>query len=136
MATNMVMVLGLWSSISRHRKTEAVSSEISAVGLVRQLSDSLSPILTSRECGRNAIQPTYALQAAAYAHAVEERFGEPVVKAVVVRIGKTRERDVEEAAVADLRASFGVFHALLIGHAHLQRQDAPTLFSASRVRLG
>jgi hypothetical protein len=75
------------------------------------------------------------LQAAAYARAVEECFGEPVVKAVVVRIGKTRERDVEEACVADLQASFGIFHALLISHAHLQREDAPTLFSA-RVRLG
>ena len=31
----------------------------------------------------NAIQPTYALQAAAYARAVEERLGQPVVKAVV-----------------------------------------------------
>ena len=93
----------------------------------------LSPLLTSRDCGRNTIQPAYALQAAAYAQAVEEQFGEPVVKAVVVRIGKTQERDVEEACVTDLQASFGVFHALLIGHAHLQRQDAPTLFNASRV---
>jgi hypothetical protein len=82
--------------------------------------------------GRNAIQPAHALQAAAYARAVEERLGEPVVKAVVVRIGKTREPDVEEACVADLRGAFGVFHALLVTHAHLQREDAPPLFAPSR----
>lgn len=57
------------------------------------------------------------------------------MKAAVVRIGKTRECDVEEACVADLQASFGIFHALLVSHAHLLREDAPTLFSA-RVRFG
>lgn len=93
------------------------------------------PFRTPLDCGRNAIQPAYALQAAAYAKAVEERFGEPVVKAAVVRIGKTRARDVEEACVADVQAAFGVFHALLVSHAHLQRQDAPRLFSPTRIRL-
>ena len=40
----------------------------------------------------NAIQRSYALQAAAYARAVEEMTGEPVVRAAVVRLGKTKER--------------------------------------------
>ena len=39
----------------------------------------------------NAIQSSYALQAAAYARAVEEMTGEPVVRAAVVRLGKTKE---------------------------------------------
>ena len=93
----------------------------------------MPPLPASIFCARNAIQPAYALQAAAYARAVEERFGEPVVKAVVVRLGKTHERDVEEACVTDWQATFRIFHALLVSHAHLQREDAPTLFSPSRL---
>lgn len=46
-------------------------------------------------------------------------------------VGKTKEHDVEEARVADLGGAFGVFHALLVSHAHLQRKDAPPLFEKS-----
>eukprot|EP01049_Picozoa_sp_SAG25_P016548 SAG25_NODE_3849_length_950_cov_1.002350_2_plen_86_part_00 len=41
-----------------------------------------------RRGGVGIMRPTYALQAAAYAQAVEEMEGADVVKCVVVRIGK------------------------------------------------
>ena len=39
-------------------------------------------------------------------------------------------RDVEEVRVDDLDRAFEAFHALLVGHAYLERPDAPALFGS------
>jgi hypothetical protein len=60
----------------------------------------------------NAIRNEYALQVAAYAKAFEERTGEKISKAVVVRFGR-RSETYEARAVNDLEKSFDVFCSAL-----------------------
>lgn len=60
----------------------------------------------------NAMRNEYALQVAAYAKAYEERTGEKVAKALVVRFGK-RSDTYEAKAVLDLDKSFDTFCSAL-----------------------
>lgn len=60
----------------------------------------------------NAMRNEYALQVAAYAKAYEERTGEKVSKAVVVRFGR-RSDTFEAKQVLDLERSFDAFCSAL-----------------------
>lgn len=110
---------GLKATGSKVLKTEVEvwSDEYGYAGTMDAILETVRPsgerILTALDWKTsNAMRNEYALQVAAYAKAYEERTGQKVARALIVRFGK-RSETFEAKQVIDLERSFDAFCSAL-----------------------
>jgi hypothetical protein len=130
-------VLEAWTQWRQHENLDLLMTEVTVVSSKYGFAGTVDAVARRRDrpdAGlvildwktSNQIYPTYAMQLAAYARAIEETVGEKVVEAWVVRLDKTKPK-FQAKQVADIERAFALFQAALL----LWKENRSNLFGAS-----